>query len=76
MRAEKVGNLDRESFERIWGGDARRTLLATTGRECPVQCWMVCTARTAIIGHPLRVGCWAAAAYARKMLGLPLVKKG
>jgi MoaA/NifB/PqqE/SkfB family radical SAM enzyme len=75
MRAEKVGNLGRESFDEIWEGEARRTLLATTGRECPVQCWMVCTARTAIIGHPLRVGCWAAAAYARKILGLPLIKK-
>lgn len=72
MRAEKVGNLGRESFERIWGGDARRTLLATTGRACPVQCWMVCTARTAIMGHALRVGFWAAGAYARKILGLPL----
>ncbi|HUV87533.1 MAG TPA: radical SAM protein [bacterium] len=71
VRAEKVGNLYRESFDEIWEGDARRALLATTGRACPAQCWMVCTARTAIMDHPLRVGCWAAAAYVRTLLGLP-----
>ncbi len=72
MRAEKVGNVSRESFGAVWESEARRKLLATTGRACPVQCWMVCTARTAIIGHPLRVGCWAAGAYVRKILGLPV----
>ena len=75
MRAEKVGNLGRESFDEIWGSGARRALLPTTGRACPVQCWMVCTARTAILDHPLRVGCWAMGAYARKIFGLPSNKR-
>ncbi len=70
MRAETLGNLARESFDDVWAGRRRRELLASTGRACPVQCWMVCTARTAILDHPWRVGWWALGAYARKTLGL------
>jgi MoaA/NifB/PqqE/SkfB family radical SAM enzyme len=70
MRGDKLGNLGRQTFDEIWGGEARRELLPSTGKECPVQCWMVCTARTSIMDHPLRLGWWAARAYARRALGL------
>ncbi len=76
MRAETLGNLGRESFDDLWGGRRRGELLASTGRACPVQCWMVCTARTAILDHPWRVGWWALGAYARKALGLAVNKAG
>jgi len=71
MRAEKIGNLGDRTFDDVWAGAGRRALLATTGRACPLQCWMVCTARTAILDHPWRVGWWAVGAYGRKILSLP-----
>jgi MoaA/NifB/PqqE/SkfB family radical SAM enzyme len=70
MRGDVLGNLERQSFDEVWAGEARRRLLPSTGAACPVQCWMVCTARTSIKDHPARVTCWAAAAYARRALGL------
>lgn len=76
VRPEKIGNLGRESFDELWTGAGRSALLATTGRACPHQCWMVCTARTAILDHPWRVGWWALAAYGRKILSLPSRKRG
>jgi MoaA/NifB/PqqE/SkfB family radical SAM enzyme len=70
MRAEKIGNLARESFDEVWAAGTRAAFLATTGRACPVQCWMVCTARTSILDHPGRVALWALGAYARRFFGL------
>ncbi len=70
MRAERMGNLREQGFEDIWAGERRRQLLATAGDACPTPCWMVCTARTAIMDHPARVGWWAARAYARRLVGL------
>ncbi len=69
MRREVLGNLSRQTFAAIWAGESRRAALPTTGERCPLQCWMVCTARTAIRDHPLRVALWAAGVYARKLLG-------
>jgi MoaA/NifB/PqqE/SkfB family radical SAM enzyme len=72
MRPEVIGNLARATFDELWAGEPRRRLLPTTGRACPVQCWMVCTARTAIRDHPARVAWWAARAYAARASGRPL----
>jgi len=72
MRGDVLGNLGRQTFDEIWGGEARRELLPSTGKECPLQCWMVCTARTSIKDRPVRLACWAARAYARRALGLPV----
>jgi MoaA/NifB/PqqE/SkfB family radical SAM enzyme len=71
MRGDVLGNLGRRAFDDVWGGDARGRLLPSTGEACPVQCWMVCTARTSLKDHPVRLACWAAWAYARRALGLP-----
>lgn len=70
MRGDVLGNLERQSFDEVWAGGARSRLLPSTGEACPLQCWMVCTARTSIKDHPVRLACWAAAAYARRALGL------
>lgn len=69
MRADILGNLAAESWEPIWGAAARRAFLPTTGDACPVQCWMVCTARTSIQDARARVGWWAARAYPATWLG-------
>lgn len=71
MRAETLGRLPGDGFAGVWGGAARRSLLPTAGDACPVQCWMVCTARTAIRDHPTRVGWWAFRANIRRLLGRP-----
>jgi radical SAM protein with 4Fe4S-binding SPASM domain len=71
IRGDILGNLRRQTFDDVWAADARRRLLPSTGEACPLQCWMVCTARTSIKDHPARVACWAARAYARRALGLP-----
>jgi MoaA/NifB/PqqE/SkfB family radical SAM enzyme len=63
MRLEKLGSLERASFEVLWERRRRRELLATTGAACPIQCWMVCTARTSIRDHAVAVAAWAARAY-------------
>ncbi|UCH78004.1 MAG: radical SAM protein [Candidatus Coatesbacteria bacterium] len=63
MRVETLGSLERASFEEIWERRRRRELLPTTGPACPIQCWMVCTARTSIQDSRLRAAAWAALAY-------------
>jgi MoaA/NifB/PqqE/SkfB family radical SAM enzyme len=73
MRGDVLGNLESETFDDVWAGEARRRLLPSTGEACPVQCWMVCTARTSIKDHPIRLGWWAARAYARRALGLETI---
>jgi len=69
MRVETLGSLAQTSFEAVWERRRRRELLATTGEACPIQCWMVCTARTSIQDHPLRVATWAARAYLHTWCG-------
>jgi MoaA/NifB/PqqE/SkfB family radical SAM enzyme len=71
MRAEKLGNLAEGDFDGIWEGETRAGFLPTAGSACPVQCWMVCTARTSILDHSARVGWWGLRAYGRRALGLP-----
>ncbi len=69
MRADVLGNLAADEWEDLWGGAARRDFLPTAGDACPVQCWMVCTARTSIRDGRGRVGWWAARAYPAVWLG-------
>lgn len=63
MRSEVVGKLEGEDFQKIWDSDVRQALLPTTGEACPLQCWMVCTARTAMRDHAIAVAKWLVGAY-------------
>jgi MoaA/NifB/PqqE/SkfB family radical SAM enzyme len=68
MLETRLGDLGRQEFDTIWGSraadDAR--VFAPT---CPVNCWMVCTARESIKAHPLTVLGWVAGGKVRAHLG-------
>jgi MoaA/NifB/PqqE/SkfB family radical SAM enzyme len=70
MRAEILGNLADAGFDEIWEGRPRAEFLPTAGSACPAQCWMVCTARTSILDHPMKTACWGLRAYGGRLLGL------
>ncbi len=64
----RMGNLARQDFDELWNspqaGDARMK-----AAQCPAGCWMICTARTAIKRHGLRVIAWA---LRRRLTGVDL----
>ena len=68
MLETRLGDLGRRTFDDIWNSpeaeEARR--FAPT---CPVNCWMVCTARESIKSHPMTVARWVAEKKLRAHLG-------
>ncbi|MFH1509298.1 MAG: radical SAM protein [bacterium] len=57
--SEKMGNIKDESFAKIWNSakaDKMRDKLLTFDDKD----WMICTARTAMLKHPVKVSAWAA----------------
>ncbi|MFA5128337.1 MAG: radical SAM protein [Patescibacteria group bacterium] len=52
-----MGNLHDKNFEEIWNSPEAETARAKV-REAEQDVWMICTARTAIKKHPVRVGWW------------------
>ncbi len=68
MLETQLGDLNEQGFEEIWsskGADEVRRFAPT----CPVNCWMVCTARESIKAHPAAVVRWVAAGKLRAHLG-------
>ena len=52
-----MGDMKVQTFEEVWGSrkaDEVRAFAPT----CPVNCWMVCTARESIKSHPVTVAGW------------------
>lgn len=52
-----MGNLHDKNFEEIWNSPEAEAARAKV-REAKQDVWMICTARTAIKNHPLKVGWW------------------
>ncbi|MFA5413794.1 MAG: radical SAM protein [Patescibacteria group bacterium] len=52
-----MGNVHNKNFEEIWNSPEAEAARAKV-REAEQDVWMICTARTAIKNHPLRVGWW------------------
>jgi len=52
-----MGNLHEKNFEEIWNS-AEAATARTKVREAKTDVWMICTARTAIKRHPIKVGWW------------------
>lgn len=52
-----MGNIHEKNFEEIWNSPEAETARAKV-REAEQDVWMICTARTAIKKHPIRVGWW------------------
>ena len=64
----QMGNLKRQSFEEIWN-----SLEASNARACAAVCrtgcWMICTARTAMMRRPLEPARWILANWLRIIAG-------
>ncbi len=52
-----MGNLHDKNFEEIWNSPEATAARAKV-REAKQDVWMICTARTAIKNHPIKVGWW------------------
>jgi Fe-coproporphyrin III synthase len=52
-----MGNLSRQSFEEIWGGERARRIRASL-RDCPKNCWMIGTASPAMKKNLLPPAAW------------------
>jgi MoaA/NifB/PqqE/SkfB family radical SAM enzyme len=52
-----MGNIHEKSFEEIWNSPEAEAARVKV-REAKQDVWMICTARTAIKSHPVRVGWW------------------
>lgn len=52
-----MGNLHDKNFEEIWNSPEAEAARVKV-REAKQDVWMICTARTAIKNHPLKVGWW------------------
>ncbi len=64
----EMGNLSEQSFEDIWRSeDARRIRRAVYA--CTELCWMICTARTSMLRHPLKPVAWLLRSWGKIALG-------
>lgn len=71
---EPMGNLLEQTFEEIWfSADAERVRGVVDG--CPNGCWMICTARTAMIENKADVAAWIARNKVRAHRGLPIIER-
>ncbi len=52
-----VGNVHETPFDELWNNDKAHQIRQTVS-ACQSKCWMICTARTAIRQHPIKVGWW------------------
>lgn len=54
-----MGDITKNSFDKIWHSKKADTIREKVKKE-EKQVWMICTARTAIRKHPIKVGKWIA----------------
>ena len=52
-----LGNIKENEFNKLWSSDKADTIRQKL-RKNPPRDWMICTARTAIKKHPIKVGWW------------------
>lgn len=69
---EPVGNLNTSSWEDLWSSTRAQDLRKQI-ETCPKQCWMVCTARTSILKHPVQSAAWVARNKVKAHLGLEVL---
>jgi MoaA/NifB/PqqE/SkfB family radical SAM enzyme len=63
-----IGSLRERTFEELWGS-SKREAEAAFARECPIACWMVCTAAPTMKRRPLRPALWVVTHKLRSHLG-------
>jgi MoaA/NifB/PqqE/SkfB family radical SAM enzyme len=63
-----IGSLREHSFEELWSS-ATREAEAAYARECPIACWMVCTAAPTMKRRPIRPALWVVTHKMRSHLG-------
>jgi radical SAM protein with 4Fe4S-binding SPASM domain len=68
-----LGNIREQAFETIWksaeAGESREF-----ARNCPYQCWMLCTVSPYLKQRPLKPMVWIAANKAKALLGRHIIK--
>jgi MoaA/NifB/PqqE/SkfB family radical SAM enzyme len=68
MLETRIGDLNARTFEDVWSSDKAEEVRAFAP-TCPVNCWMVCTARESIKSRPLTVAGWVLGGKLRAHLG-------
>lgn len=68
MLETRMGNLNSREFDDIWQSTEAEGV-RQFAPTCPVDCWMICTARESIKEHPLKVMYWVAGAKMRAHFG-------
>jgi Fe-coproporphyrin III synthase len=63
-----MGNLRTHAFDAIWGGSAADTVRGEVDL-CRQPCWMICTARTAMLRRPHEPGMWILSNWLRIAVG-------
>lgn len=66
-----MGNLRESSFEAIWSGEVARAIRREVD-SCRQPCWMICTARTAMLRRPIEPAKWIVRNWLRIMAGRKL----
>jgi len=69
---ESMGNIRQANFEQIWNGP-RAFQVREMVKNCPQNCWMVGTARPAMMRHPVKPILWIIKNKVRLLLGKKLV---
>lgn len=67
-----MGNIRAAAFEHIWSGKAADPARAAVDR-CAEPCWMICTARTAMLRRPHEPARWILGSWLRMAAGKPPV---
>ncbi len=68
-----MGNLDNSPFENCWNSEASNEVRRKT-QACQLNCWMICTARSAIKGSIVKTGTWVLKKKALAHLGRAVLK--
>jgi Fe-coproporphyrin III synthase len=66
-----MGNLRESPFDAIWNGEAARAIRRAVD-GCHQPCWMICTARTAMLRRPIEPAKWIVRSWARLVAGKKL----
>ncbi len=67
-----MGNIASLSFEQVWAS-SKSSEIREAVKRCQHKCWMICTARTAIMQHKGKTMAWILKHKLKSHLGLPSI---